>query len=452
MVENLPWDARTQSPSALPRSLWASISPAAPVTARAASDQRVDVVIIGAGYTGLSSAIHLAQAGRNVAVIEAAEAGWGASGRNGGQVIPGLKIDPEDVVGLLGRERGNRLVDWAGNAPDMVFDFIKQYDIDCSAVRNGWIQPAYTNASLSIISARCRQWQERGATVEMLDPAALPEMLGTPKYVGAWMDRRGGSINPLAYSRGLARVALEAGVKIYTSTPAQALSRESGLWKVRTPDATLTAETVIVATGAYCPDLVPGLSKTMIPVRIGEVATKPLSDEMAARILPGRQLASDWRRLLASFRITPDGRLMMGGSTATPGGETLAIRESLHRAGRDLFGHFGELQWEFFWSGVFAVTTDKLPHLYEPQPNLIAALGCNGRGIAISTALGKLLAERVQGAAADDLALPISKLSPMRFHSLHPPVMKIMVGWKGIQDKLDRMRSDVDGQQPRMMR
>lgn len=441
MNPNVPWDIERAAPTPLPASLWANISPPGPVTGKPTLDERVDVAIIGAGYTGLSTAIHLRQSGINVAIIEAAEAGWGASGRNGGQVIPGLKFDPDDIESLVGGERGRRLVQWAGSAPDMVFDFIKKYEIDCSSVRNGWIQPAYTKASLEIVSSRCRQWQERGAPVELLDPASLPDLLGTPRYVGAWLDRRGGSINPMGYSRGLARAALAAGARIYTSTPAQKLEREGTAWKVMTPHATFTADKVVVATGAYCGDLVPGLRRTIIPTRIGEVATKPLSHNVLAKILPGRQLASDWRRLLASFRITPDGRLMMGGSTATSGPETTKIRDSLHRAARDLFGHYGDFEWDFFWSGVFAVTSDKLPHLYEPYPNLVAALGCNGRGIAISTAMGKVLAQWLQGAGEDELILPVSKLTPMRFHFLHRPVVSTLIAIKGLQDRIDRART-----------
>jgi glycine/D-amino acid oxidase-like deaminating enzyme len=441
MRDNDPWDAERGRPARLPRSLWAHITPPAPATESAARDERVDVAVVGAGYTGLSSAIHLAQAGAKVAVIEAAEAGWGASGRNGGQVIPGLKVDPDDVLRMIGPERGERLISWAASAPDVVFDLIEKHRIPCNPVRNGWIQPAYTKASLKIITSRFEQWKKRGANVELLDPASLPEMLGTPKYVGAWIDMRGGSINPLAYSRGLARVALESGASLYTASPVRELARYGSRWRAVTPRATITADFAIVATGAYCGDLVPGLRKTFAAVRIGEVATKPIREEMLARILPGRQPVSDWRRLLASFRITPDGRLMMGGSTATSGPESLSIRESLHRTGRALFGHFGTLDWEYFWSGVFAVTTDKLPRLYEPQPNLIAALGCNGRGIALSTAFGKVLADRVSGKREDELVVPPSRFKPIPFHSLYPPSMPLIIRWKGLQDRIDRALS-----------
>lgn len=434
-----PWDSTKSKPLPLPRSLWAEIADPAPETMHATTDEAVDVAVIGAGYTGLTAAIYLAAKGVRVAVLEAAEAGWGASGRNGGQVIPGLKIDPDEVEALLGGEKGRRLVAWAGNAPDLVFNLIKAHDIACSPVRNGWIQPAYTRASLKIIESRCAQWAARGAPVKMLERANLPDLLGTPRYIGAWLDTRGGSINPLGYSRGLAKAAIAAGAALYTSTPVTRLVRKGTTWDLRTPHATMTAHHVIVATGAYATDLLPELRRTIIPVRIGEVATKPLSETIARTILPGRQVASDWRRLLTSFRITPDGRLMMGGSTATADLESAKIQDSLHRSARDLFGHLGDFQWEFFWSGVFAVTGDKLPHFHEPEPNVLTVVGCNGRGIAVSTGLGKLLAERVMGCPADDLPLPLTKMSPMYFHGLHRPVMRTLVGWKGVQDRFDKL-------------
>jgi len=432
---------RTETPSMpapMPRSLWAHIARPAPATEAASGEGRADVVIIGAGYLGLSAAIHLAEGGRRVVVLEASQIGWGASGRNGGQVIPGLKIDPDEVEALLGPARGRRLVTWAGAAPALVFDMIARHRIACDCVQNGWIQPAYSAAAMQIVESRCRQWKDRGARVRMLDPAEIGPMLGTDRYVGGWLDERGGSINPLSYSRGLAEAAISAGVSIFTATPVTNVVREGGGWKVAAPSATFICDKVVVATGAYG-NLLSDLNRSIIPVRIGEVATEPLSEELAGRILPGRQVASDWRRLLTSFRITPDGRLMMGGSTATSAPEHDGIRRSLHRAARDLFGHLGEFPWSFFWSGVFAVTKDKLPHLHEPSLGFVAAAGCNGRGIAVSTAIGKMIAEYLQGRDAGDLELPFTGIVPRRFHAMFRPGMRIAIGWKGVQDRVDRL-------------
>lgn len=426
------------TPAPMPGSLWASIARPAPATVAASGDADVDIVIIGAGYLGLSAAIHLAGAGRRVAVLEASEIGWGASGRNGGQVIPGLKIDPDEVEAALGPARGVRLVKWAGEAPALVFDMIAKHRIECDGVRNGWIQPAYSKAALRIVESRCRQWKERGARVRLLDPGELGHMLGTDRYIGAWLDERGGSINPLGYCRGLAAAAIAAGASIFTSTPVSDIVPHGGAWKVVSPSATFVCDKVVVATAAYG-TLLPALRRSIIPVRIGEVATEPLSEELAGRILPGRQVASDWRRLLTSFRVTPDGRLMMGGSTATAAPEHDGIRRSLHRAAEHLFGHLGRFRWSFFWSGVFAVTQDKLPHLHEPGPGLLAAVGCNGRGIAVSTAIGKMIAEYLLGRDAGDLELPITGIVPRRFHAMYRPGMGVAVGWKGVLDRVDRL-------------
>jgi len=429
-------------PSPLPNSLWAAIAIPAPATGPLTDSISVDVAIVGGGYLGLSTALHLAEAGKSVAVIEASEPGWGASGRNGGQVIPGLKIDPDEALALLGDQRGERLVQWAGRAPDLVFDLIQRHGITCDPVRNGWIQPAYTDPMVSVIENRCRQWASRGAPVQMLERDKLPAMLGTSKYLAAWIDRRGGSINPLSYARGLAAAALKAGARIYSTTTVQKLRRRDSVWQVSTSGGEVAAAQVVVATGAYGTDtLIPGLGRTMIPVRIGEVATQPLTANVLATILPGRQCASDWRHMLASFRITPDGRLMMGGSTAAAGEETPRLQRSLHRTGEDLFGYLGPLNWAYFWSGIFAVTTDKLPHIHQPEPGCLVALGCNGRGIAISTAMGKMLAERLLGRPADDLELAAEPLRPIPFHALRKPFMNVAIRWKGLKDKRERRRS-----------
>ena len=375
--------------------------------------------MIGGGFTGLSAALHMAQHGARVVILEALDIGWGASGRNNGQVIPGLKLDPVEVEGLLGAERAGRMVAWAGAAPSVVFDLIRRYDLRCSPVRTGWIQPAYSLKGLRAIEARCGQWARRGADVQLLNAQDTAALLGTTTYLGAWIDRRGGSIQPMSYARELARVAATAGATIHTRSQVRDLARSSTIgWSLRTSDGELRANSVVVATAAYCDDLVAGLRRTFVPVRTAQVATGPLPARQLATILPCRQVASDTRRLLTSFRISPDQRLVMGGSGATAGDHKVSLEKHLHRSARELFGHLGALRWEFCWSGYFAVTADYLPHVHEPQADLHVALGCNGRGIAISTAMGKLLAERILGRDSQSLEVPVTRLRPFPFHSM----------------------------------
>jgi glycine/D-amino acid oxidase-like deaminating enzyme len=428
-------------PAELPRSVWLETSIAAPATRPLAADVAVDVLIVGAGFAGLSAAIHLAEKGVGVAVIDAVEPGWGASGRNNGQVIPGLKLDPDQLEHALGTATGRRLADWGGAGPDLVFDLIARYRIPCHPVRAGWIQPAYTRAAMTTIEARCAQWAARGAPVEMLAPAALPGMLGTDAFLGGWIDYRGGSINPLGYARGLAAAAMQLGASLYTHTCAISLEREADSWKVRTAAGSIRARQVLVATAAYADDLVPGLRRSFVPVRTAQVASARLPPSMANAILPGGHCASDTRRLLTSFRLAPDKRLVMGGSGATGGRDHAALLLRLHRAAAELFAPLGRIEWEYGWSGYFPVTTDHLPHWHESGDGLYCALGCNGRGIALSTALGKLAAERILGKAAGDLELAPARMAAVRFHEFRHIGIAVATAVKGLQDRFDRARS-----------
>jgi glycine/D-amino acid oxidase-like deaminating enzyme len=422
----------------LPRSLWADISIAGGARRELEGDVAADVAVIGAGFAGTAAALTLAEAGASVVVLDAAEPGWGASGRNNGQVIPGLKFDPDEVERRFGAERGSKLVRWSGAAPDLVFGLIDRHRIACAPVRKGWIQPAYTTRSIPAIASRCEQWARRGAPVEMLRPEYLADILGTPAYVAGWIDSRGGTINPLSYARGLAAAAVDAGARLYSATPALSLERASRSWTVRTPRGAVKAGRVFVATAAYADDLVEGLRRSMVPVRTAQVATAPLSDVQLRTILPGRHGASDTRRLLTSFRISPDNRLMMGGAWATGTLDEAPLLPRLHAVGKALFRHLGALQWEYGWSGFFPVTEDHMPHVHESPEGLVCALGCNGRGIALSTAMGQLVAERLLGQRVEEMPLEPSPMPSVRFHEFRAPGIAVATAVKGVQDRIDR--------------
>lgn len=422
----------------LPASLWAATAIPAPVTSPLSGDVRTDVAIVGAGFLGLSAALHLAERGTRVVVVDATQPGWGASGRNNGQVIPGLKFDPEDVEAMLGREVGGRLALWAGRAPELVFELIARHGIDCYPVQRGWIQPAYTKAAVPVIEDRARQWRERGVAAVWLPKATLPARLGTPGFHAAWFDPRGGSVQPLSYARGLAQAAQRAGAILHAPTLAGRLEREGAGWTLRTDGGRIQAQNVVVATNAYSSDLLPGLKQSVVPVRTAQVATAPLPPEVRSVILPGGEAASDTRHLLTSFRQSPDGRLVMGGSDATAGAEKPRQAGHLHAAAEELFGHLGPLKWDFFWSGYLAITKDHLPHIYEPQPGLLAGIGCNGRGIAVSTGVGRLIAERILGRAAQDLDVPVVPFAPFALRSLRHVGVSAATRWKRMQDRRER--------------
>ena len=422
-------------PSRLPPSLWAATATPPVEAPPLATTLRAEVCIVGGGFTGLSAALHLAEAGAEVVLLEAAEPGWGASGRNGGQIIPGLKIDPDEIVARYGPERGERLAELAGGAPDFLFDLIERHGIDCGAERCGWIQAAHGKVALRQVEARAATWSERGADVMALSPEAVTRLTGAKGYAGGLLDGRGGRLQPLSYARGLARAAQSAGAAIHGGSPAAALTHGPLGWEVTTPTGRVLAKQALLCTNGYTDGLWPGLAKSVIPIHSFQAATRPLSDNLRRTILPQGQVCSDTRRLLAYFRIEPDGRLIVGGRGRAR--ETSDPRHYGHVLGslRTLFPQLGEIGCEYFWGGRVAMTPDQVPHLHEPAPGLLAGLGYNGRGVAMATVLGKILAERAQGTPPEALPFPTEPVQPIPLHGLRLPAIAAAVVWKRFLDK-----------------
>jgi glycine/D-amino acid oxidase-like deaminating enzyme len=327
------------------------------------------------------------------------------------------------------------LVQFGSHAPAEVWNLISRHSIDCAGNHRGWIQPACTATGNTVVRSRHAQWRHREVEVQLLEGPILHQLLGTSKYDVGWLDPRGGSLHPLSYARGLARVAVSLGVRIFCSAKVDDLRSCLGSWIASVGQHHVAGKHVLIGTGAYAEQLIPKLRTSFVPVRTAQVATQPLCDTMRRVILPQGHVSSDTRQLLTSFRLSPDGRLVMGGSGATAGLGHSAIVPYLHNAGQELFGHLGRLDWEFAWSGYFAVTTDHLPHVHEPERNLHISVGCNGRGIAISTSLGIQMAKRILGASACELAIPVSSIGTVHFHMLRRLGVKAATAFKRLQDR-----------------
>jgi glycine/D-amino acid oxidase-like deaminating enzyme len=421
----------------LPPSVWTATAEAGPETPPLSGERRADVAVIGAGFTGLSAALHLAERGADVVVLDAERPGWGASGRNGGQVIPGVKDDPDELERRFGPETGRRMWQIAGGAADFVWDLVARHKISCHAQPCGWISAAPSVSAMETLRVRVEQWQRRGAPVELLDRGRVAELTGTACYAGGMLDRRAGALQPLGYVRGLARAAQRAGAAVHGRSPATGLEPHAGSWRVTVPGGSVTASNVILATNAYTDSLWPGLDRTVLPVQSYQIATRPLPVEVRRRILPGGQVVSDLRRVLLYFRLDPDGRLIMGGRGPLNDTGDPALFERLARAVTMLFPQMGTPQWEHRWSGRVALTADHLPHLHEPRPGLLIGLGYNGRGVAMATVMGKLLADRALGASAADIGWPVVSMTPIPLHAWRLPVMALVLHWRRLRDWLD---------------
>ena len=392
--------------AALPDSLWAATTRELPRCTALSGAHKSDVTVIGAGFMGLAAALKLAQNGANVVVIDAAEIAWGASGRNNGLLAPGLKRDPHEVRKILGSAAAERLLRYAGDAPDVVADLIAEHHIDCDLRRSGWIQAAHSRRAVTLLEQRVQDWQELGADTEMVHARDLQSRLGTDYYFGAAFDPRGGSLNPLAFARGLATVAQQAGVNIFEGTPAIDFTRSNDRWTVKTPAGSLQSKTIICCTNAYNHGI-EKLHGAVIPLRTAQGASAQLSDEQARRILPGGEAASDTQRLLTSFRLTTDNRLIMGGASATAGDEHAGLFSWLHRSAERRFPDLGQIEWEYGWSGYLALTNNHLPKIFKADDNYWSGIGCNGRGIAMATAIGQSIAGLVCGQAANECAVSV---------------------------------------------
>ena len=407
-------------PPLLPPSLWAATAKPALATPPLDASCRADVAIVGAGFSGLAAALRLAEAGASVVVLESGEPGWGASGRNGGQVIPGLKWDPDELVAMFGAEAGEQLVRLAGGSADTLFDLVERQGIDCEARRCGWIQPTFADADNALAERRVAQWQRRGAAVELLDRETACRMVGSPIYRGGWLDRRAGSVQPLSYSRGLARAAQNAGAVVCGHSRVTGLARDGIRWNVTTAHGpVVSAGQVLLATNGYTGGLWPKLRQSVIAANSFQVATEPLPEALLRTVLPGGQVASDTRKLLLYYRANHDGRLIMGGRGTfrepTGPGEFAHLESVIGL----VFPQLKETRCAFRWSGRVAITRDHLPHVHRPAPGLTMLLGYNGRGVGLATTLGTLIGAHLASPEAHPLPLPLTAIQPIPLHALH---------------------------------
>ncbi|SEQ44230.1 NAD(P)/FAD-dependent oxidoreductase [Thalassovita taeanensis] len=393
-----------------------------------------DVAIVGGGFTGLAAALHLAEAGVNVRLLEAETPGWGASGRNGGQVNPGLKEDPDTILRRFGPDMGKRMIDLAGGAGDFVFDLIRRLDIDCAATQPGWLQPYHDEESRRIVENRVKQWEPYGAPMRLLDRAEASELLGSEAYLGAMVDTRGGHLHPLNYALGLAAAAQQAGATLHGHSRAERFEQTGERVVIHTGQGQLTARQLVIGTNGYADRFAGGIGRTVVPVRSVQVATEPLSAEVFDSILSQGHSASDSRRLLLYFRRGPNNSFVMGGRGDYNEKGTERQFEQLRKASVELYPQLAGAKWRYKWGGFVAMTVDHYPHLTKSGSNVWASMGYNGRGVAMASVMGKVLADAARGIPENDLPFPVTPVRPIPFHFMRRYAVAAAVAWARLRD------------------
>lgn len=373
------------------------------------SDVIADVCIIGGGFTGLSSAIHLAEAGYRVVLLESLTIGSGGSGRNVGLVNAGTWAQPDELNKYLGEKVGEKLTKALGQAPQLVFDTIDRLGIQAQDTRTGNLHMAHNAEGERDVDQRYAQLSRRGANVEVLTGTKCHEYCGTTSIQKALLDKRAGTVNPYAYVTGLAQAAQRLGVEIYENSVVDAVIKTGHQWCVKTTQGSVTADKVVLATNAYTQGEWTEILKTIYFVKYYQIASEPLTGEIANKILPYKNGSWDTRLALSSIRRDKDGRLLLGTVGSHEG------KESIYHAWADLmakkyFPDLGKLNWQYQWTGQFGFTTDHIMRIFEPAPGIVAATAYNGRGITTGTLMGQAFAQYLQDDDREKLPLPFNEI------------------------------------------
>jgi glycine/D-amino acid oxidase-like deaminating enzyme len=365
---------------------------------------RHDVAIIGAGYTGLAAARQLARSGASVVVLERERVGWGASSRNAGQVLTGLKLDPATLVARFGELRARELFDVSLASMTALESLIHDEAIECEYERTGHIQAAWKPAHFDAFHKE----QELLArvfdhSVTLVSRAEQPTEIGTHLYHGLLVDERSGALNPAKYVQGLFRAAVRSGAVVAEHAGVVSLTRASGAWTVKTTRGQMQATDVFVATNGYTGAVTPALQRRLVPIGSYIVATQPLPKATGARLLPTRRMAFDSKHFLFYFRLTGDNRLLFGGraefTPPTPD-STRRAAAILRRGLTMVFPELAATPIDYAWGGNVAFARDQMPHAGQLDGAYYAG-GYAGHGIAMATYLGSLMARRIAGETFD---------------------------------------------------
>ena len=378
-------------------SYYAASAHTQPVRASLVGDLSFDICVVGAGFSGLSTALHLAEKGYQVAVVEGARIGWGASGRNGGQVVNGLNASLQTIQRRYGEDTANFVANVVMEGGDIIRKRIKTYDIDCDYKPTN-LFTAYTKAHVRELEERLSLWRSYGIeTQEMIAADAIGNYVNTDVYAGGMIDHAGGHLHPLNLALGEAAAFESKGGVIFEHSMVSSVDHAAGKSVVTTNQGSITCKTLVLCGNAYLGGVVPELAKRVMPVSTQVMATEILPPEQARQLLPTDTCVEDIRYILDYYRLSADNRLLFGGGTVYGGTDPDNIEAKLRRNMDKVFPALQDKKIEFAWSGNFALSFSRVPQMGRLNDNTYFAHGYSGHGVTGSHTFGRILSEAIDG-------------------------------------------------------
>ncbi|MCO8168092.1 FAD-binding oxidoreductase [Pseudomonas sp. 21LCFQ02] len=381
-----------------PQSFYAASANPAPVHAALQGEAQTDVCIIGAGYTGLSSALFLLEHGFKVTVLEAARVGFGASGRNGGQIVNSYSRDIDVIERSMPADQARLLGDMAFEGARIIRDRVARYGIDCD-LKDGGVFAALNPRQMGHLEAQKRLWERYGHNqLELLDASRMRQVVACDQYVGGMLDMSGGHIHPLNLALGEAAAVLALGGVIHEQSAATRIERGANP-VVHTAQGRVRAKFVIVAGNAYLGNLVPELAAKSMPCGTQVITTEPLNEELARSLLPDDYCVEDCNYLLDYYRLSADKRLIFGGGVVYGARDPANIEAIIRPKMLKVFPQLKDVKIDYAWTGNFLLTLSRLPQVGRLGDNIYYSQGCSGHGVTYTHLAGKVLAEALRGQA-----------------------------------------------------
>lgn len=419
------------------QTLWTLTSGPRPDLRRTPLPERCDTVVIGAGFTGLTAALELTRAGRSVVVLEASRLGAGASGTNAGFVVPNFaKADPAAVRRKLPAAQADALLSLVSAGANAVFSTIEAEEIACDAAQTGWLQPAYGEEMAAVLKARAKAWQAMGRPVDFLDAATVRAETGMQIYSGGLIDRSGGTIHPLDYVFGLARAAARRGGLLREDAAVRTVRRGPTGWRIAFDGGEILADSVLLATNAFTTGAARLMGRTGVPLRVYQMATRPQDKATIARIAPHRLPVGDTRANLFTYRLDRADRLISGGMALNPLGAVGRVARAVADRLASELDLPANPALEAAWTGTAIMTPDFLPRIHRFGEGFFGGVGCNGRGIAMTAQLGRVLARLALGDDPEAMPIPLRPARPLPFHVFAPLVASAGLAHARLTDRL----------------